>query len=40
MFYRIEKSSQNHFHKIRDTEPAKYDVLRSVAFAIDTACPE
>ena len=26
--------------KIRDTVPEKYDVLRSVVFAIDTACPE
>ena len=40
MSYRIQKSSQIISTKIRDTVPEKYDVLRSVVFAIDTAGPE
>ena len=40
MFYGTEKSSQNYLHESRDTVPEKYDVLRSVVFAIDIACPE
>ena len=40
MSYRIQKSSQIISTKIRDTVPGKYDVLRFVVFAIDTAYPE
>ena len=34
------KSQVKSFPKIRDPVPEKYDVLRSVVFAIDTAYPE